>query len=887
MKILNRVSGALIALAVAAGAIPVRTAHAESASLTRDVVIDGSKANTNENMLYRGNGMVSANNSSRLLLDYKEKSPDAYKELLEYLFGEKGLHISHLKLEMGADINSSSGTEPAVKRTEDEPADVTRGAGYQLAHDAKEVNPDLTLDMLYWSVPKWVSDAKDQYAAQYKWYKETLDAAYETYGLEFDYVSCTQNERQYDTDWIKYLSSHLKAEKDTPYDYSKIKIVAGDEVCTWNIAEEMINDKELRDAVDVIGSHYTSSSPESAQKLASEYGKELWFSEGSSPMEYAQGTYSYDCKKTGLSEINGVLDIANRFISMYPNGKMTLYEYQPAVASYYSGATYTQKQLILAQEPWSGYYELDPGYFMGLHFSQFYKKGWAFIDDACYGDGQAGGDGHAIVDATYTYMTATDTQTGDYSTTITNTTDSVITYNFTVKNLKKLEDKLNVYITGAPDINSDDGYDSNYFRHCEEITPDSDGQTSTFSVTVAPGSMVTVSTIKLNSEDYAAARDKLSRHSELLGLPYFDNYEYDDEFLKKRGSAPLYTTDEGGAFEVTDIDGNKVLMQKITENLRAREWGGNHRPVTNFGDDRWFNYSISANVSICKSDDPDKNFAGIGLRYNLADAGNSGYIFTVSESGTWTLCMNREELASGKIDNFAPAKNTLKLEAENRTVRAYICDTQLADITLPEDKAVMSAGRAAFYSSYNNNYFDDLSIEPIGDEYYTERIDQTDKEVTYSGSWEHICMSGFKNYRRTNSTGSEGAELSFSYEGTGFILVGENGDSAELEITVDNEKKTITSAKSGARETGCMITGLENKKHNVSITINKGSLSLDAIEFIKSSAAAENDESITDSTSESDSKNNSKIPKGALIAAGAGLAAAITGAAIYLKKRKK
>ena len=39
---------------------------------------------------------------------------------------------------MGSDINSSSGTEPAVKRTPDEPADVTRGAGYQLAADANK-----------------------------------------------------------------------------------------------------------------------------------------------------------------------------------------------------------------------------------------------------------------------------------------------------------------------------------------------------------------------------------------------------------------------------------------------------------------------------------------------------------------------------------------------------------------------------------------------------------------------------------------------------------------------------------------------------------------------------------------------------------------------------
>ena len=92
--------------------------------------------------------MVTGNNSSRLLLDYKAKTPEAYNKILYYLFGEKGLAISHLKIEMGSDINSSSGTEPAVKRYETETADVTRGAGYQLAADAKKINPDLTLALI-------------------------------------------------------------------------------------------------------------------------------------------------------------------------------------------------------------------------------------------------------------------------------------------------------------------------------------------------------------------------------------------------------------------------------------------------------------------------------------------------------------------------------------------------------------------------------------------------------------------------------------------------------------------------------------------------------------------------------------------------------------------
>ncbi|HKM32502.1 MAG TPA: glycosyl hydrolase family 59, partial [Oscillospiraceae bacterium] len=576
-----------------------------------NIVINGENANTLETMLFRGAGMVSGNNSSRLLLDYKAENPDAYWEIMNYIFGEKGIGITFLKLEMGSDVNSSSGTEPSVKRTQDERADVTRGAGYQLAADAKTINPDLSLDMLWWSEPVWVAEADDVYEARYKWYKETLDAAFETYAIKFDYVSTTQNERAYDENWIIYLSKTLKSEIDCPYDYSKIKIVAGDEVCTWIIADKMLGNEELLSAIDVIGSHYTSRSTEAAQSLAYEYGKELWFSEGSTSMSYAQGTYRFDEGGSGLDGLNGALDIANRNIMMYPNGRMTMCQYQPVVSAYYDGVTYCQKQFILASDPWSGYYMLDNGFFISLHFSQFMKKGWAFVDGASYADAKNGGDGHGLADSVYSYVTSTDTETGDYSTVITNTTSEPIAYNFTVSNLAKASSAVEVWETRGPDGGR---YDENYFKKTDTITPISKGDTYTYSVVVKPSSIVTVSTIKLEETDYSNPNDS---ERTILSLPYTDDFEYfnyDENYLSSRGNAPRYTTDQGGAFEVRNIDGNNVVMQMITPELKAKEWGWTPDPTTNFGDDRWFNYSVSVDVTFAKSDNADSNYTGVGLR---------------------------------------------------------------------------------------------------------------------------------------------------------------------------------------------------------------------------------------------------------------------------------
>ncbi len=837
MKVVKKITAAVLSTVMIASQTP--TVQAEDGASCMNIIIDGNKANTAENFLYRGAGMVTGNNSSRLLIDYKTENPEAYWEILNYLFGDKGLAIAHLKIEMGSDINSSSGTEPAVKRTEDETADVTRGAGYQLAADAKTINPDLTLDMLWWSEPLWVTNADDVYAARYKWYKETLDAAYETYGLEFDYVSATQNERRSDNEWIKYLSKSLKSETNAPYDYSKIKIVAGDEVCTWNAASDMLKDEELLNAIDVIGSHYTSWSTEDAQKLAYEYGKELWFSEASTSMVYSQGTYKYDETGSGLGDLNGILDIANRYITMYSGGRMTMCEYQPVISAYYDGVQYCHKQFIGASDPWSGYYYLDNGFFMQMHFSQFIKKGWAFVDDACYADGVAGGDGHAIVDAVYSFVTAADTATDDYTTVITNTTADDITYNFTVSNLEKAGNEVYVWETRGPDA-ADGKYNENYFRNIDTIAPVDNGDgTYSYSVTLKPDSLVTVSTIKLdyNEADYnkTAPEDRT-----VLTLPYTDDFEYEGyakDYLSSRGNAPRYTTDQGGAFEVqTDENGNRYLMQIITPETKANEWGGTPNPTTNFGDDRWSNYSVSADVKLTRGGGSDSNYAGIGLRFVLAANGDSGYRFVLRESKKCTLLKNGSELRSEVLADIKPTDwNNLKIEAIDNVIKCYINGELVIDYTVTDD-SLFNSGRASLSSSYDQNCFDNISVEPIeGTETFVTRYDNTDPcFISYEGDgcYKYETIGSFKSYKRTLFRCKTGARITFEFNGTGAAITGNAAD-CTINLTVDGEiaEENLTLPKASHRESAYQLRGLEKGKHTVTIEVVDGTLSLDALEI--------------------------------------------------------
>lgn len=822
-----------------------------------NVTIDAKNLTVKENQLWRGMGMVSGNNSSRLLLDYKSQNPKQYQELLQLIFGDKGCGVQHLKIEMGADINSSSGTEPCTMRSPFEKADVTRGAGFVLAADAKKVNPNLTLDMLWWSEPLWIekegglaegglgegglADGSDLpkekiYENRYLWYRENLVEAYETFGLKFDFVSATQNERAWDADWIIYLSNHLKADSKAPYDFSKIKIVAGDEVCTWNQANLMAENKELFDAIDVIGSHYTYWSNETVQSLR-ENGKEVWMSEGSSPMGYAKSVSRYDGNGSGLNGLNGVLDVANRIITMYAAGKMTLYEFQPVVAAYYDGVTYCHKQLISAQTPWSGYYELDPGFFMTLHFSRFIKRGWLMLDQASFADGHAAGDGHALGGARYSCLSACDPKTGDWSSVITNTTENPIEYTFELKNDDK---ELWLYETGS--WKESDTLKKSPVKIKNKLCK----------ITIKPNSIVTLSTININPLEEALSLSSVSeKDDEVLALPYEDNFSYSDKaenFLSSRGGAPLYTTDEGGAFEVIEEDGQKILQQKILLKNKAREWGASPEPVTNLGDDRWFNYSVQIEGRFDPSDLSEKNYLGIGGRYNLPDSGKNGIWLKLQADGTWSLMRNSRAIKSGNIaalnndDKWKKAWHKLSLSFEGMSVSASIDDVKVFAYELgPVDGgkyvSLQGAGRVAIYSAYRKNCYKNLKITPLGERVYITRFDNLDSCFTYDDktSWEHSLMDSFKCYKRTVSKGQTGSSFTLKFSGSAFILTGNSEKGGGLKVILDGKDyATVKIGKTGNREALYYSGDLKEGKHKAEITILAGSLNLDGAEILTS-----------------------------------------------------
>src|SRR3954468_4636751 len=205
-------------MALAAGVTAAPAAH--SADDPVQIVGDGNdvRADNVNGLTYKGLGVLSCNSTSNLLMDYKAEHPGRYWQLIRVLFGGENPLISHVKIEMGSDTNTSTGSDPATMRTADELADVSRSPGFQLAADAEKVNPKLKVSILRWVMPQWVQNEWNKGTGNdemYKWYKETILDAYQKYGYLVDYVDPDTNETTSpDISFIKYYKDALLTDTD-------------------------------------------------------------------------------------------------------------------------------------------------------------------------------------------------------------------------------------------------------------------------------------------------------------------------------------------------------------------------------------------------------------------------------------------------------------------------------------------------------------------------------------------------------------------------------------------------------------------------------------------------------------------------------------------------
>ncbi len=803
--------------------------------VSMEIVADGMQANENPAALYRGLGCITGNNSSRLLLDYKVEHPREYEEIMRLLFQKDyGVGLRHIKIELGADINSSSGTEPATKRSPEEAADVTRGAGFQFAADAKAINPDITLDFLRWGEPAWVTRAfafsqQQGFEARYEWYRDTLLEAYRVYGLRFDFISADANETDTaDESWILYLRGRLDQEEDAPYDFQKIKLIASDEVGTRNIAAQMVENYKLRNAVDIIGLHYNTYGDSYTNLLNEAYGKEIWYSEGIAPCNLSHLTVQAD--GCGISGKNGAIDVANRIINSYYNGKMCMYEFQPAIASYYDGSCYAPKHLICAWEPWSGHYRLDSGFWMAMHFNRFTPKGWMFVNGACYGDGE---ENHFITNTTNNFMTLVSPDRSEMTMHFTNEDTEPRVYSILVKDMSFDNKTLSTVITSGP--NPGQKFDANWFVRGKAIRP-SHRTGETYLIKVPPQSIMTVTTLDTEWVNGVETFQKNPPKSERLALPYTDNFRYRPEELIVRGCSPRYMTDQGGAFELvqSDQDG-EIICQRITKSIIPTNWRfrGTPEPITCLGDDRWRSYSTEVDVRLDNMH--SDNYAGIGIRYNSAVTcevtSRCGYSALLYGDGSWRLMDMDSVAAEGRL-NRIPGRDwhRLKLLVLGDSILFFVDGNM---ITSYRPQCIINSGRISLLSAYEMNTFRNLSVDPMPIlPLYVRRADCFSEGIFYNDCWEVCPTEKYTFYNRTSMKALENAAFSCKFTGTGIAVIGTAQD-AIFNVTVDDHPMYTDHFVSfcAPRQACFVIEQLPPGEHTLHVTVVSGDFKLDVLEI--------------------------------------------------------
>ncbi len=652
---------AAVLLATAAGA-SVATAQPASAA-TATITVNG----TQGGRTFVGIGAISGGGgNSRLLSDYPAAQQ---QQIYDYLFKPGyGADLQILKVEIGGDTNSTDGSESSIEHSR---GAINCNAGYEwaLMQAAKARNPNIELYGLAWGAPGWIGGGNFWSTDMANYLVSWLNCA-KSKGLTINYLG-GWNERGYNIGWYEQLRSTLNANG-----YSGVQIVADD--TSWNVANDLVSNSAFSQAVQDVGSHYPcgylsaeTSCPSSSNAVAT--GKPLFASEN--------GSEDYN---------NGAAAMARADNRDYLDGKMTATINWPVIAALYPGMPYNTDGLIVANQPWSGWYSLGKQLWVTAQTTQFTAPGWTYIDSA---SGYIGGSGN-----NGSYVTLKSPDGTDWSSILETTQASsaqTVTYNVTGG---LSTGTVHVWTTN---VNSSDP--ATWFVHAQDITPSN----GSFSLTLQPGYVYSLTTTTGQGKGTAASPGQGS-----LALPYSDNFDADTA-----GQQPPYLAQLQGAFEVGPCAGGRsgqCVQQQAP--VQPIEWDSNASPFTVGGYPGWTNYTVSADALIAQSG-AVQLFGRAGTQAGYYPPAVSGYYLQLSNTGGWQVIRESSNggtstLASGTVS--APGTGTwqhLALTFSGATITAAINGTTVTTVT----DGSYGSGMVGFGTSgYQTDQFDNLSVTPAG-----------------------------------------------------------------------------------------------------------------------------------------------------------------------------
>jgi Glycosyl hydrolase family 59 len=615
---------------------------------------------------FEGLGAVSAGASSRLLIDY----PEPYRsQILDYLFKPGyGAALQHLKVEIGADVNSTDGSEPSHMRSRDD-HDYNRGYEWWLMKEAHRRNPKIILDSLPWGAPGWIGGGEFYSQDMANYVADFINGARKFHNLDIRYTGIW-NERPYKQQYVTMLHETLLAQAISTL------VVCCDSYhrdTQFEVIPAMQHDAQLRHSVAAVGVHYPRGNAADKYSTTSEAKSSavpLWSSEDQ-PNDGGGPILSRDWGVGGRI----LAEVYNR---NYLQGAFTKTEIWSPITSYFENLAAPHSGLMYANTPWSGHYEVQGAIWATAHTTQFAQPGWRYLDASSgFLPGNAG-----------TYVSLKDPQHNDLSIVL-ETIKAQLSVSIDFKLVHISASTVHVWETNA----------SKTFEHVADIPVHSDR----FSYAVEPHSLYTFTTTTGQGRG-----DVRSPADHPFPLPYSEDFE-----KPTFNRTPKYLTDQDGAFEMQPCHQRPgtCLEQVITQ--KPIPWEPLPNPFTMTGDSNWSDYSVAVDALRISSD----IVALIG-RIDSADVfadgkapWPSGYVFTVQKSGTWSLIstaykQTTRTLVSGQMPASAGWRR-LKLSFLGDQITVNIDTKKIAEV---HDKA-HRAGMFALGTEWGHAQFDNLKVD--------------------------------------------------------------------------------------------------------------------------------------------------------------------------------
>lgn len=642
---------------VAAGVVTAAPAALAATSIT----VNGASGGRT----FDGVGAVSGGGgNSRLLIDYPEPQRG---QILDYLFKPGyGAALQILKVEIGGDTNSTSGAEASVEHTR---GVVNCDAGYQwwIMAQARARNPNIKLVGLAWGAPGCIGNGTFLSTDMINYYLTWLNCARQ-HGLTIDYLTPVQNERHWDVNFTINVRNALNANG-----YSGMKLIMGDQYPGWVGGDQIASNATFRNAVDVLTAHYPcgylgtqANCPSPANVIAT--GKQLWAGEN--------GSQDYN---------GGAKPIARGINRGYIDGKWSGYLHWDLIAAVTPNIPWPTVGLMLANQPWSGWYSVGKNLWAMAHTAQFTAPGWRYLDSS---SGYLGGNR-----ANGSYVSLKSPNNTDYST-IVETMDATAaqTLNFSVTGGLSTG-QVHVWATN---LNSNNPAD--FFVRTADITPSG----GAFSLTVQPGHLYSITTTTGQGKGTAT-----SPAQGALNLPYSDTF---DGYTA--GKEPKYLMAMQGAFEASPCGGGRAGM--CVRQMTAQQpilWKENATPYAQLGNVNWNNYTVSTDVLLEKSGYAE--LIGRAGTEDLKPCGLNAYYLRVSDTGAWSILRNNTScvfttVASGTTTALGTNRwHSLAMTFSGTTITASIDGATVRTVT----DGTFSAGQVGYGTSQGQTaQFDNLAV---------------------------------------------------------------------------------------------------------------------------------------------------------------------------------